>query len=347
MFCSNCGKEVKEGMSFCPACGRTLHEEGEKGCGIQTGGREKPKRAKKRFPWALIAAIAVLALILAVLIALFILRQQPEQAGGKGQEEWAALEVQDGNMKSEAEEITSKEAAAETAGNPDESDGGSKIQEATEPDDASENSDDALKSAFVCNSEASGDYSLNLDYSSFAYYQSSQNAAFHFSYPTNLYNSVTVSQAPDSTEFGTNLENIFFTAADGASSARFQLGRRNEAVSIQESTQQLYQLYEQTLTDLVKITYNDDSVDHGRFVATGYADASRQIMVYLVVAVYQDSVQIMQITFFSDGNLESEEFMQKSYIVECMYRMCGFGNSSYKPRTYQQYLAGEQGEKYQ
>lgn len=375
MFCERCGCKLEEGMAFCPKCGASVRKicpkcgaESEKGdlfcesCGARLDGNgtepavpvpgkgeEKKGKKEKKPGKKIFGVICAMAVLVAAGAAAFIfLRRQPEPVDmdGRGQEESSAPEEEDEIAQPETKVIIMPDGMPEEEADGEDKADGPAETAAADSEYEADASGDALQSAFMCDLGASGDYSANLDYGSFAFYQSRKDAAFRFSYPVHLYNDVTVSQDAESTAFGTNLENIFFTAADGASSARFQLGSRNQSVSIQESTQQLYQLYEQTLTDFAKIAYSDDSADHGRFVATGYADRSKAVMVYLVVAVYQDSVQIMQINFPSDGNRESEDFLQKSYVVECMYRMCGFGNSSYKPRTYQQYLAGETGEKY-
>ena len=37
-----------------------------------------------------------------------------------------------------------------------------------------------------------------------------------------------------------------------------------------------------------------------------------------------------------------EDKMQKGYITECVYRLCGFSGSSDGPRSYQDYKKGQQ-----
>lgn len=100
------------------------------------------------------------------------------------------------------------------------------------------------------------------------------------------------------------------------------------------------------MTGFQKNIYSTGEGKPGRFIAFGYTDSSRQAMIYLLVTVTEKNIMTMRITFPTDGNRESEDFKQKEYVVECMYRMCGFSGSSYKARTYQQFMAGEVGEKY-
>ena len=59
MYCKNCGKEIKDGMRFCPRCGKPVGQ--TKGGKKQTGGSGKKKPDKKLIAGAAAVAVVIVA----------------------------------------------------------------------------------------------------------------------------------------------------------------------------------------------------------------------------------------------------------------------------------------------
>ena len=63
MYCKNCGKEIKDGMRFCPRCGKPVSQTtgGKKRTG--GSGKKKPDMNKKLIAGAAVIVIVILAVV--------------------------------------------------------------------------------------------------------------------------------------------------------------------------------------------------------------------------------------------------------------------------------------------
>ena len=188
------------------------------------------------------------------------------------------------------------------------------------------------------NANTAADYSANLNPDEYLYYSSPE---FSFGYPSQLYCDGWVNTDQTETSVGRNLRQVYLSGDDSASEAMFQAAERTDSLSAADFMQSLYSYYYNLLQGANQISYSETS---GRFILTGYTDSSSKIAVYLLVTVESRRVYIMHITFPDTGDTSSEDYQQKAYVVENMYRMCSFSGSSYYPRTYEQYLSGERGD---
>lgn len=75
MYCKNCGKEIKDGMRFCPRCGKPVSQTtgGKKRTG--GSGKKKPDMNKK----LIAGAAAIVVVILAVVVGSNIVKKDPAQ----------------------------------------------------------------------------------------------------------------------------------------------------------------------------------------------------------------------------------------------------------------------------
>lgn len=188
------------------------------------------------------------------------------------------------------------------------------------------------------------DYSQNLDSEEYLFYQSEQNREFNFYYPSKLYNNVEISENEEiKYSYGTVLEQIVFKGSDNESAARFELIKREPKNTRVEDTKLLYDNYKQNMIDFQKIIFHDGADERpGRIIAVGYKDFDRTVMSYLLMQITDEHIMRMQIDFPTDGNRNTEDFWQKEYVVECMYRFCGFSGSSKMPQTYQEFYNAKQ-----
>lgn len=202
----------------------------------------------------------------------------------------------------------------------------------------------SAENQLVCDTTTVTDYSQNLDPEEYSFYQSEQDREFNFYYPSKLYNKVEISKNEGiKYSYGTVLEYILFSGSDNESSACFELIKRVPGNTRTEVTQQLYNNYEQNMIGFQKVIFHDGADERpGRMIVIGYTDSSQNVMTYLLVQITDEYITRMNIEFPTDGNRETEDFWQKEYVVECMYRLCGFSGSSKVPQTYQEFYATKQ-----
>ena len=195
----------------------------------------------------------------------------------------------------------------------------------------------------VCEITTLADYSQNLDPADYSFYQSEQEREFNFYYPPKLYNKAELSKNINGDPYGIILENISFYGSDKESAANYQLIRRETGRTRVEDTQLLYDSYEQNMIGFQKVIFHDGADERpGRMIVIGYTDSSQTVMTYLLVQITDKHIMRMEINSPTDGNRNSEDFWQKEYVVECMYRLCGFSGSSKMPQTYQEFYDAKQ-----
>lgn len=201
----------------------------------------------------------------------------------------------------------------------------------------------SAENQLVCDMFTWADYSENLNSEEYICYRSTLNREFYFYYPPKLYNKAELSKNINGDPYGIILENISFYGSDKESAANYQLIRRETGRTRVEDTQLLYDSYEQNMIGFQKVIFHDGADERpGRMIVIGYTDSSQTVMTYLLVQITDKHIMRMEINFPTDGNRNSEDFWQKEYVVECMYRLCGFSGSSKMPQTYQEFYDAKQ-----
>ncbi|MCC8067202.1 MAG: Ig-like domain-containing protein [Clostridiales bacterium] len=200
--------------------------------------------------------------------------------------------------------------------------------------------EDESDSQFNIDSDTVSDYSANLDPDEYLYYDSPD---FTFYYPASLYNYGTEDLESYTTVTGVNVRDVYLEGDDGVTTAHFNKSSRTDSGTTAELLQDVYVYYGSLLHGMSDISYSDE---YSCFIITGYFDSAETEAAYILVRVNGEFVYCMEILFPYNGNSSSEDYLEKSYVVENIYRMCSFSGSSYKARTYTQFLNGEQGEKY-
>lgn len=192
----------------------------------------------------------------------------------------------------------------------------------------------ALNRKFKINADAVEDYAAVLDPDTYSYYDSGI-SEFAFFYPAEMFHRVTYSEKPKEKAYGTNLQTIDFTASKG-SELKFALYQRTDQLSMEQMTNYIYEREFNSMQDSIKLIFSAEE-DHGRVIVTGYTDA-RDKLIYDMVKIEPSYVMHMKLYF--PQYTGSEDKLQKGYVTECIYRMCGFSGSTNRPRSYQEYKEG-------
>lgn len=108
-----------------------------------------------------------------------------------------------------------------------------------------------------------------------------------------------------------------------------------------------HEIYEQLLTNYSYIYFQRDVKDlddHDmcRALVGGYYPETGQGE-YNIVASDGETTYQLTVTY-PDTNPE-DEYKEVNYIVDCIYRFCSFGGGTYQPRTWDQFLVDDMGEK--
>ena len=180
------------------------------------------------------------------------------------------------------------------------------------------------------------DYSNTQDYLNY----SSQNdfATFYadgysFGYPKNFFNYA------EETDYGYRL------TADNGGSLTVAVYPRSSDVSVKDHMERLYrekfsELYK---TETVLHKY-DSSENCGRFIVSGYRDSDKSAGVYTLYNVYEDKIETYSLVNIIHG-YEREELNHANYILDTVYRTVSFSKSSYLPRSYNQFINEDMGQK--
>ncbi len=196
--------------------------------------------------------------------------------------------------------------------------------------------------------DSRADYGLALDFSQYQSYSGLSS----FSYPTNLYSSVSVETHPFTFSLGTNQETVTFRGRDGAnriSNMLFATYSWDSGTDVKSQHDFTRDYMTGTMTDAEVIldscdetTVTESGVPYGKLVITGYASAEHDYMIYMLVRLEPGTTQVMRIVApVTPGDNTSADYQQKCYFMENMYRMCNFSGSSKGPRTFDQFVRGE------
>lgn len=182
------------------------------------------------------------------------------------------------------------------------------------------------------------DYGANLDPGQYRYYDSGT-SGFYFSYPTALYNTVTVNETAGQSETGENMQTISFSGSSG-SELTFSLSRRTDDLTTEGMTERLVSGARGSVTEFEEIL-NTTKDGYGKLVFTGWTDGSYEKTVYCLVKV--EGSYIMSMTVVTPNYKGNQDELYKGYVTECLYRMCGFSDVTAPWRSFNEYAEGVNG----
>ncbi len=159
---------------------------------------------------------------------------------------------------------------------------------------------------------------------------------FNFRYPAGLFNYVSKNTESFEDEYGTNVETIRFTGSKGAECI-YSLSRRHDGLDLEQATGKVHTHEFNSLVDASDILVSSTE-DHGKVIVTGWTSDGRPV--YDLTKIEGDYVLRMNIIL--SQYISDEDKNYKGYIFENLYRLCGFADSKYSPRSYQEYLEANQ-----
>ena len=350
MICNNCNFNNDDNSVFCSKCGKKLNNQKSYGIGKKPyknqkdeynpseynyNFKKKPqnKKAKKTINKLLIVAeLAALVIIIFLLKDLFNqgnnkVSDIDDKKGGvyyetkKDTESETELE-QDENVYDNNDEDINQESNNDTYTE-------NNIDNDTEDDDYSDSNSSSISMNYV-------DYSNTQDYLNYS--SQSDFATFYadgysFGYPKNFFNYA------EETDYGYRL------TADNGGSLTVAVYPRSSDVSVKDHMERLYrekfsELYK---TETVLHKY-DSSENCGRFIVSGYRDSDKSAGVYTLYNVYEDKIETYSLVNIIHG-YEKEELNHANYILDTVYRTVSFSKSSYRPRSYNQFINEDMGQK--
>lgn len=298
MKCNNCGYDLPDDAAFCDQCGSRI---------IRSDNKEIPKKTNNK---NLFIAFALM-IIVAVGIGLTIRYISNSSS------------IQDPDPQTDsasAEEDPTFSGTDDTANVRSNTDAGM------------DSSGFETDTPFIIDENASADYTKILDPSRYEFY-SSDIAEFSFWYPTDFFDHVTYDTDTVTVSYGANAEQIVFSADDGAQLS-FHAIRRTDNMTLKEMSNYVYTSEMGILTSGETIL-NTTKDDYGKVIVTGYTDSSFEYTVYSLNKINSDHVLQMRLIF--PVYTDEEDRMQKWYLTECFYRMCGFSDAD-PWRSYTEYV---------
>ena len=187
-------------------------------------------------------------------------------------------------------------------------------------------------SPFVINPSAEADYTTALDPSGYESYSSAIDE-FSFWYPTDFYNEVTYNTQPDAVQYGTNLEEITFSAKDG-SRLIFQAVRRTDSLSLDDMTDRICSSELERMSSS-EVILNHVKDNYGKVIVTGWDNERDGYTDYCLTKIKQDTILRMTVQF--PGYTNDDDELRMGYLTETFYRMCGFSDAD-PWRTYEEYI---------
>ena len=310
MYCPFCGSEISDDSIFCPMCGQSINSP-------DVNVRKEEKESKKAtgtMHWVLVLITVVLLLVTMIGIgtALYLhFRDSSEKISQEIKKDDLKKEVK----KEKAEEETKDEENLKE----------DVLQEEDESSD--------LEDEFWIDEDTKADYSENLDPDLYESYDS-KITDFKFYYPVDLYNEVSVDEDPDLVSYGENCQTITFEGSDG-SQLIFSLTSRTDALSIENMTENVYNIESKGLVEPEKIVKSSEG-DHGKAILTGWDSSAHNSAIYDMTKIEAGYVLQMKV-IFPDYTSEKDR-LEKAYVTECLYRMCGFSDSSQQVRSWDEFM---------
>lgn len=193
--------------------------------------------------------------------------------------------------------------------------------------------DSNMNDEFGIYGSAREDYSQNLNPNYYKYYNSGI-TDFDFWYPADMFNNVFKDTASFTDTYGENIETITFDGS-GGSKYIFSLTKRTDNMSTEDMMNYVHQRESSSLYGAADILVGMKE-DYGKVIVTGWMTSSEDYPVYDLTKVERDYIIRMYIIL---PNYTSEEDrLQKAYVVESVYRLCDYADSTRSPRSYEEFL---------
>jgi len=348
MFCTRCGNPIEDGQPFCVKCGSAARRtevavDSDFKPEFTPPQREiplTPLENKKSNTGLIVGIVAAIVVIGAIVGGILFLRNnggiKGQKSGEKTETDTVAeettvdentIDVSNGKVTEENNSDVG-EIVVYTPENESSTGADSYEAEPEEDDNDKPVVAEADQDEFFLYASTIEDYDNALDPSEYEYYDSGIDD-FNFYYSPDIYNYASKTEKNVDTDYGLELQDVCFKGSNG-SVLEYTIYLRDDGMSYSEAISVLYN-YE-------KYQYNDPSEilkknygDYGRVIITGRKNG---YSTYDLITV-TDKYLMKMIVTYPDNGIDLE---QKTYVVECYYRMCGFSGSTKSYRSYRDYL---------
>lgn len=200
-----------------------------------------------------------------------------------------------------------------------------------EPEDEQENIiSNNLPFAYVLQDEC--DYDLLTDLNNYDTYYGSI-SEFQIAFPKNFFsNSYYEINKCELAPYGDNVESVIFQT-DDSMYVVYRLCKRTDSNTLEDELDYIAEYYDDTAND-GNVIISETKSGTGVLVYTGHFEYTNYLGYYLI-RITDDYIMSMEIEYLDDGTND----LEKQYMTECLYRMCGFSGSSQKPRTFEEFCA--------
>ena len=344
MICNNCNFNNDDNAVFCSKCGKKLNNQKSYGIGKKPyknqkdeynpseynyNFKKKPqnKKAKKT-----INKLLIVAELAALVIIIFLLKDLFNQGNNKVSD----IADKKGGVYYESENDTVPEQDENVYNNDEDinQESNNSTYQENSIDNDTESYDDFSNSSSISMNYV--DYSNTQDYLNYS--SQSDFATFYadgysFGYPKNFFN------------YAEKTDNGYRLTADNGGSLTVAVYPRNSSMQVRDQVESLYRekFEELYYTETVLHKYDSDE-NYGRFIVSGFLDSDKSAGVYTLYNVYEDKIECYSLVNTIHG-YEREELNHANYILDTVYRTVSFSKSSYLPRSYNQFINEDMGQK--
>ena len=344
MICNNCNFNNDDNATFCSRCGKKLNN--NKNYGIDKmlykkqqnnhepsehnyNFKKKPqnKKAKKT-----INKLLIVAEFVALVIIIFLLKDLFNQGNNKVSD----IADKKGGVYYESENDTVPEQDENVYNNDEDinQESNNSTYQENSIDNDTESYDDFSNSSSISMNYV--DYSNTqdyLNYSSQSDFATFYSDGYSFGYPKNFFN------------YAEKTDNGYRLTADNGGSLTVAVYPRNSSMQVRDQVESLYRekFEELYYTETVLHKYDSDE-NYGRFIVSGFLDSDKSAGVYTLYNVYEDKIECYSLVNTIHG-YEREELNHANYILDTVYRTVSFSKSSYLPRSYNQFINEDMGQK--
>lgn len=327
LVCPDCGTELKHGAMFCSGCGRRVQPETSEAFSEdapqQFGAiRQEPEQftmpetatgsGSSRKPLKIL--VAVLVLLAGAAVGFFGAKTVAELRAENGQENTSSVLLSDADSEN-AEEESDDRQDAETAG---------------EAED--------VNPAWNADGWDPNDYSMVLHPEEFTQFYTAVDR-FVISYPASFYQY----RSMDFDKDGIGTLDLWSENSDSMLSVSCY---ERQYQSADQEYDACYRSAEEWIgAEAEEILSTKDPSDGGeaRFILNGYGEgAYGGVGRYTLVYITDAYVMKFELQFPEETDHVDKSY--KWYYTECIYRMCGFSNSSRTYRTYEEFAADDSWE---
>lgn len=350
MICNNCNFNNDDNAVFCSKCGKKLNNQKSYGIGKKPYKNQKDeynpseynynfkKKPQNKEAKKTINKLLIVAELAALIIIIFLLKDLFNQGNNKVSD----IDDKKGGVYYETKKDTESETELEQDENVYDNNDEDINQESnndtytennidndTEDDDYSDSNSSSISMNYV-------DYSNTQDYLNYS--SQSDFATFYadgysFGYPKNFFN------------YAEKTDNGYRLTADNGGSLTVAVYPRNSSMQVRDQVESLYRekFEELYYTETVLHKYDSDE-NYGRFIVSGFLDSDKSAGVYTLYNVYEDKIECYSLVNTIHG-YEREELNHANYILDTVYRTVSFSKSSYLPRSYNQFINEDMGQK--